>query len=164
MQLALHALSVATLGVVLAVTLPSFFGYHSLTVVSGSMGDALPIGSIAVTKPVAADAIRVGDVITFSRPGASLPVLHRVVSITHDGGQRVAMTKGDANGSEDALPLVLLGTGEVVQYHVPLLGYVLVFIQSLWGRLLVGILVGGSIVRALMRNRGSDANAHQAPA
>ena len=49
-------------------------------------------------------------------------------------------------------------------YHVPWLGYGLAFMQSFWGRLLLGITVGGSLIVPLARNRGFHANARRAQA
>ena len=56
----------------LLVTAPGFLGYHSISVMSGSMGDALPVGSVAVTRPILAEDVREGDVVAFthSRPAS----------------------------------------------------------------------------------------------
>src|SRR5918912_2525149 len=58
-----------------------------LTVVSGSMQPTLPLGSLVVVVPRNADAVRVGDVITFSPPGDDThTVTHRVVDVEGTGG------------------------------------------------------------------------------
>src|SRR5919206_2114030 len=56
-----------------------------LTVASGSMQPALPLGSLVVVVPRDADAVRVGDVITFSPPGDNRTVTHRVVDVQGSG-------------------------------------------------------------------------------
>src|ERR687886_2359087 len=72
-----------------------------LTVVSGSMQPALPLGSLVVVVPRDADAVRVGDVITFSPPRESRTVTHRVVEVQGSGGDLRVHTRGDANAVAD---------------------------------------------------------------
>jgi signal peptidase I len=108
---------------VLAATVPALFGWNSIKVLGSSMGGALPLGSIAVTREVPANEIRLGDVILFTSKAGAIPTLHRVVRLETQDGKRVAITKGDANRKEDLTPVVMETTGSVVQYHVPLLGY-----------------------------------------
>src|SRR4051812_23531240 len=69
-----------------------------LTVVSGSMQPTLPLGSLVVVLPRDADAVRVGDVITFSPPGDDTRrVTHRIVDLQGSGDQLRVHTRGDAN-------------------------------------------------------------------
>jgi signal peptidase I len=73
-----------------------------LTVVSGSMQPALPLGSLVVVVPRDADAVRVGDVITFSPPGYDTrTVTHRVVDVEGTGNDVTVRTRGDANPIAD---------------------------------------------------------------
>jgi signal peptidase I len=73
-----------------------------LTVASGSMQPALPLGSVVVVVPRDADAVRIGDVITFSPPGDDTrTVTHRVVEIRGTGDDVSVHTRGDANPVED---------------------------------------------------------------
>ena len=73
-----------------------------LTVVSGSMQPALPLGSLVVVVPRDADAVRIGDVITFSPPGDDMrTVTHRVVDVQGTGGDVSVRTRGDANQVPD---------------------------------------------------------------
>src|SRR4029077_17425666 len=67
----------------LAVTIgPRFLPYQALIVRSGSMSPTIPTGSIVFYRKIAADSVRVGDVIVFTKPGdASEKVTHRVVKI-----------------------------------------------------------------------------------
>ena len=70
-------------------------------VLSGSMEPAIPTGSLVVIKP--SDTYHVGDVITF---GGSLknnvPTTHRIVKVRAESGEKVFITKGDANAHEDS--------------------------------------------------------------
>jgi signal peptidase len=53
---------------------------------TGSMTPTTPGGSLAVTVPIAARDIAVGDVISAPRAGDGALVTHRVVSIDHEKG------------------------------------------------------------------------------
>ncbi len=121
----------------LAATLPSLIGWSSIKVLGSSMGTKLPLGSIAVTRQVPADQIRVGDVILFSASHGGVQTLHRVKRFETVDAKRVAITQGDANQHEDLTPVEMNQSGSVVQYHVPLLGFVFAFLASKGTLLLV---------------------------
>ena len=116
---------------VLAAMLPGLVGFHNVTITGGSMGNALPVGSVAVTRTIAFRDVRVGDIIAFKRPGGSATVVHRVVEINDEGTGRTALTRGDANADNDpdALPLDQ-GSGDRVVYDVPWVGYAFVFMRT----------------------------------
>ena len=78
---------------------PRVLGWSPLVVRSGSMGQAIPVGSLVVVRPVTADAVRPGEPIVVQRSGAA--VLHRVVALVDKDGRRFAQLKGDANASAD---------------------------------------------------------------
>jgi signal peptidase I len=138
--------------------LPGLVGYHTLTIVGGSMGSALPVGSIAVTRTVDFSDVQVGDIIAFRRAGAELPVVHRVVDIQYSDGVRVALTRGDANSSNDPdrLPLAE-GRGDRVVYYVPWIGYALVFIRTPVG--IAALAVLGAVTWLLRRKTRSRTQA-----
>lgn len=98
-------------------------GYERYVIEGGSMGGAVPRGSIAIEEVVPTREIRRGDVITYRPPQVTRPITHRVVSITHD---RVFRTKGDANAAPDPWRFTLPGRTQArVTTHVPLAGYAL---------------------------------------
>jgi len=75
-------------------------------VLTGSMGDAVPAGSLVVSRPLQAGDIERGQVVVFMPPAPfgtpdGRPVAHRVVDVTRDGGNVLIKTKGDANAAED---------------------------------------------------------------
>lgn len=97
---------------------------------TGSMSPAIPTGSLAVVREVAADSVDVGDVVTVDRPG-QLPVTHRVVSTDPLPGSTTTFLelKGDANAEADA------GLYEVVKvrkvlWSVPGLARVIVYFSN----------------------------------
>ncbi len=130
-------LVVAVLGVLSVNVGPLVLPYHVYTVLSGSMEPALPVGAEVVLRPVAADQVQTGDIITFTAPGHSgTLVTHRVVNVITDArGQRFWQTRGDANGVPDTWLLPAAGTGWKYWFQVPLLGYLFVMLASPVGRI-----------------------------
>src|SRR5712691_3183354 len=101
---ALTALVVVGLG-------PATGRYRLATVLSGSMGRGMPVGSVAVLVPVRPADVRVGDVITFQAPTADRhAVTHRVVEIVEPGPHPLLRTKGDANSVPDPWEARLTGS------------------------------------------------------
>jgi len=115
----------------LAVSLaPRLLGYSSVVVYGGSMADSVPIGSIAVTEEVSTEDVGVGDVIVFHPPATSpnsSTLMHRVVSVREEDGQRLFRTKGDANATPDPWEMGIEGRGSRVVYSVPYVGYLVDF-------------------------------------
>jgi signal peptidase len=120
--------SAATLGllVVLGVTLgPRVLPYKTFGVQSPSMEPALPVGSLVVAVPVAADLLRVGDIITFRRPDhPEQLVTHRIARVERHGGRTFFVTRGDANSAVDGWLVPATGSGLRYAFRVPYLGYV----------------------------------------
>jgi signal peptidase len=132
---------IGVVGLVAAATLPVLFGYHTFIVYGGSMAPALRPGDIALTKPVASEGVRVGDIIAIRPNPQASPVLHRVVlAIEPEGGQRQVITKGDSNDSPDPGPVFLQGSGDRVVQRVPFAGYLIHFTRTWPGRLLFLVL------------------------
>ena len=143
-----YTLAFLAVGILLAATLPAFAGFHTVTVYGGSMGDALPTGSVAVTRPVDATNLEVGDVIAMGGHEDGLPILHRIVAIEEVDGGRLVTTRGDANATNDRQPITVSGKGDRLVYHIPWIGYFLAFSRSALGlALLVGIPVLVWVVR-----------------
>jgi len=79
----------------------NIFGYSWFTVVSRSMQDEIPKGSLILVKKT--DALAVGDNITFMRDSVTT-VTHKIVSIYEDyyrSGSSGYQTKGLSNASPD---------------------------------------------------------------
>ncbi|MGH8979781.1 MAG: signal peptidase I [Acidimicrobiales bacterium] len=127
----------AAAALVLAVVVvgPRFFPYRALIVRSGSMSPSIPTGSVAFYRQEEAAQVRAGQVILFSEPDdPSVWVTHRVVRVDADASGRFFVTKGDANASPDPWRVPAEGTGWVVVFHVPYLGYLLSELSNQWAR------------------------------
>jgi len=127
----LKFLATASLTILLAIAVlilvPPLLGYQRYVITGGSMGGALPRGSIAYDEVVPTERIRVGDVITYRPPNSDRLLTHRVVWIgRRSHGVRMYRTRGDASTAPDPRAILLPNDGQArVLFHVPLAGYVL---------------------------------------
>jgi signal peptidase I len=136
---------IALLGALSLVAAPRLFGYGTLIVQGGSMGESIPIGSLVFTQSLGAENVQLGDVILIREQndsGDAAPKLHRVVSLERHDGQVVVWTKGDANNTPDPLPYVLPGQVLTPAYHLQYLGYLVGFIATPIGWLILVALPG----------------------
>jgi signal peptidase I len=114
------------LAIAVLILVPPLLGYQRYVITGGSMGGALPRGSIAYDEVVPTEHIRVGDVITYRPPKGDRLLTHRVVWIGRERhGVRTYRTRGDANQAPDPRAFLLPNDGQArVVFHVPLAGYV----------------------------------------
>jgi signal peptidase I len=128
-------------GLVLAAGAPVLLGMRSFTVMSGSMRPALGVGDVVVTKKIPARDARVGDVITFQDPGRhSRLTTHRVVALNITGNRMHVSTKGDANDAPERWTVRADGSIGRVVYHLPLIGYALVWTHGRYARMLLVVI------------------------
>ncbi|MGO4597304.1 signal peptidase I [Terrabacter sp. 2RAF25] len=130
-----------------AYVLPSLLGFQRYIITGGSMQGTYDKGSVVFDKVVPTAQLRVGDVITYIPPassGVTNLVTHRIVSAEPGTKGIVYRTKGDANPSIDPWTFTLDRAEQaVVQFHVPQVGWVLLFLSDPSHRkLLVGIPAG----------------------
>jgi signal peptidase len=123
--------------VVLALLAPHF-GWRADTVLSGSMEPALPVGCVQVTKPVKAETVNTGDIITFRSPTTGRLTSHRVIAVV-EGESYQFRTKGDAN--EDADPYLVPAENVVgrVCFKLSHVGYVVEYLKTPIGFVLLGL-------------------------
>lgn len=117
-------LAVVSLFALLTVVLPLILGAQTYTVLTGSMQPGMPPGTLIAVRPVPIDAVRIGDVVTYQiRSGDPAVVTHRVVGTTSStGGDRLLITRGDANDTDDPAVQSEQLRGTVV-LAMPYLGY-----------------------------------------
>lgn len=116
--------------------LPRFFGYQPYMVVSASMQQSFPVGSLIFVKDATPEEIQVGDPITF-RSG-TLTITHRVVAI--DNENRVFTTKGDSNNTSEMTPFDNL-KGKALNWCIPYMGYFSAWFITGQGRLITIALI-----------------------
>ncbi len=122
---------------------PSVLGFTSLATLSGSMSgvakDHIEVGDLIITKAVNPDTLKVGDIITFIEEEKTV-VTHRIVAINEDG---TFTTKGDANNTEDQMPVAKENVIGRFLFRIPKLGDAVLFAQTPIGMLVViGVPVG----------------------
>ena len=106
---------------------------------TGSMTPAYPVGALAAVREVPASSLKPGDVATVQRTAESLPVTHRVVTVTPDptsADGAVLVLKGDANTSEDPVEYRVQSVRKML-VAVPELGHWVMGARSPW-------VIGGS--------------------
>jgi putative transposase len=131
---------------VLLILVAPYFGWRVDAVRSGSVEPGLKVGSIVVTRPVQAEEISVGDVVTFRSP-TSGEITSRRVSAIEDGPS--FRTEGIADGNADAFITPAQGVVGKVCFHVPFAGYIVQYLMTPMCLLLLFVF-GFSIVVAGM--------------
>ncbi len=125
--LGLSAGLLAFLGLVgtLVILVPAVTGSTPMTILTGSMEPTYPPGTLIIVKPVAVDAIRIGDPITYQlKSGEPEVVTHRVVAISSASVGLLLTTRGDNNAVDDPTPVLPVQVRGTVWYSVPYIGYV----------------------------------------
>jgi len=137
---ALTLLAVAGVATVLGAAARLALDVDLLVVRSGSMEPAIPVGSLVLTRPIAADRIEVGDVVSVVRDDGSR-LTHRVVAVEASGALHRLTTQGDANSSPDSEAFTAEGVERVVAV-TPGLGRALQLRDSTPVQLVAGALFG----------------------
>ena len=121
-------------GMINADEVPSVGKYIPLIVESPSMEETIMTGDLIISKKVAEDEVKVGDVITFFDPatnGQSV-VTHRIIEAVYEDGVFMGYkTQGDNNETPE-LDLVVYDDiiGVWTETRIPTLGSILLFTQK----------------------------------
>ena len=120
------------------------FGLKGFTVLSGSMEPTYHTGSVIYVKSADADALEVGQPITYYLSGKTVAT-HRIIEVVEEDGAVRYRTKGDANDVADGSlvdPEDIIGTPI---FSIPYLGFALSYIQSPPG-MYVAIAAGAGVM------------------
>lgn len=119
---------------------PKFFGITPMAVLSGSMEPTYHVGSVVFIEKIDPEDVKVGDSITFGIGTGDTVVTHRVISINEV--EKKFETKGDANDNADGDGVAFSNVkGRAMDFSIPLLGYVAVYLGTTKGLLLLGITI-----------------------
>lgn len=99
---------------------PVFSEYSLKTILTGSMQDTMPQGSLILVKEIATDKLSAGDVISFRSSGET--VTHRIKQVSTKKGERTFITQGDANAYADQMPVSEEAVLGQVIFGVPNIG------------------------------------------
>jgi signal peptidase len=152
LRLGFALLLVAVIGLFLA---PRLLGWELQVVLSGSMGDALPAGSVSFVQPVVPQSLQVGDLLVYELPrDRSQQVTHRIVERRGEGAALEFRARGDANKAPDDYWIPASNVIGTVWGHIPYVGYVVPYVRTPVGYLILvvapaAIIIYGEIKRIL---------------
>jgi len=107
---------------------PQWTQYQIRIVESGSMEPTIPLGAAIVVAP--AEEYAAGDIVTYQRREDARATTHRLVGTEAVDGQREWRTRGDANDTADITTVASREIVGAVRLTVPLLGFVLAWLQQ----------------------------------
>jgi len=114
---------------------------------SGSMIPVLNVGDILIVKDGNTfNSLKVGDIIVFNRPqGGDRVIVHRIIEISDRFGEKVIVTKGDAN--DGIIPGTDFPIREkdyigTVSYTVPKIGLVLKYLNPPVNYIIIAGIIG----------------------
>ncbi|MFY9176409.1 MAG: signal peptidase I [Caldicoprobacterales bacterium] len=117
---------------------PSLFNHRLYIVDSGSMSPTIIQDSMIIVKESEPQDIKEGDIITYYGSQNSGKVTHRVVEVQEQG--KSFITKGDANQTNDPLPLDGERVIGKVIFAIPFVGMIFRFLSSIHGIISLAIL------------------------
>jgi len=152
------AATLGVLSVALLLPLATFLvgawllGWQLQDVLSGSMSPTYPVGSLLVTSQVDPADVEVGMAVVFVDPrDSSRLVTHRVLARA-PGSDLAFITRGDANATNDPVPVQARLIRGRVLWHVTFLGTVLDWLQ--WPRSFVLLVVAPAALLLIAEWRG----------
>lgn len=112
--------------------------YKIYTVMTGSMGETIPTGSVVVVKPQS--EYNINDIITYTssfKNKKNDSITHRIIDKYEQNGKTAFTTKGDANEDPD-LEVIYENkiVGKVI-FNIAYLGYLVGFIKTPVGLFIV---------------------------
>ncbi len=129
-----------------------FFGYSAFTVLTSSMEDVIPKGSLIVTKQVPPEELKIGDDISYLA-GETTVITHRIIGIEPDyleQGQLGFRTKGTMNLEPDDLLVPQVNVVGKVVFHSQLAGSAVSFIRAQWPLLIFIVFVILMLIKVLI--------------
>ena len=106
-------------------------GYNETYINSWPVRNGFSIGDMPIIRGV--EEYKVGDVIVYSVPGFSAPIIHRIIKINEDGSYQ---TKGDNNNGQNTRYELSVAKQQIhgkVIFVIPKLGYLKVMLNKLVG-------------------------------
>ncbi len=145
---------------------PSFGSYMPFIILTDSMKDEFPSGSIIVCKEIAPEDVKQWDIISYKDPESKTGAVttHQVIDFEYDEDGNVIgfITKGSANNTQDKLPVPLENViAKYTGFTVPFIGNVAMFMQTIPGLIVcvivpIILLVGFDIVRRKINDKKHD--------
>jgi signal peptidase len=155
----------------ICVVVPRIGGATPYTILTSSMQPTMPPGTLVVVRPVRADEVEIGDVVTFQlESGKAAVATHRVIAVTRDPEGEVWLhTQGDSNPAPDPVAVRQVQLKGELWYAVPELGRVNLLLDDAQRHLLVVLVASGLLAYAgfmltgAARDRVRQRHATEAP-
>lgn len=131
-------------------------GFYAARVLTGSMEDVYPTGSLIVAKDVDPSELKVGDDITYMA-NETTTITHRIVDIVEDydgSGQRAFITQGTMNEEPDKTPVIVANVVGKVVFHNLMLGKAMKAVHDYW-QLMVFYFALAAVVLAVLKRAWS---------
>lgn len=129
----------------------SLAGFSMFTVLTGSMQDEIPQGSLVITQQTDPQELKIGDDITYlSSPTTT--VTHRIVGIIEnykDTGQRAFETQGIMNTKPDEQPVPAGNVVGKVIFHSYALGRAFTVLSEHWLVFLILLVLTVALIKTL---------------
>ena len=134
---------------------PTIGGIFPMIVLTDSMSGTFESGDLIICHTADPNEVQAGDVICYYDPVGNgiTTVTHRVKEITTDSNGELAwITQGDANNTEDSMPVPAKNLVGIYRMHLTGVGNVAMFMQTTPGLILcvgvpVVLLVGYDLIR-----------------
>lgn len=110
------------------------------------MEPSLKEGSLLFNKMNEFNEIKIGDIITYKLSNSDIYITHRVSEIDHIN-ERI-LCKGDANNDVDGSFINYSQYEGNLQFYLPYVGYIVMFMNGTFGRILGFILIIALILSA----------------
>ena len=136
------------IGVLIGISLLPIKGnYKIYAVKSGSMQPTIKTGAVVLVRP--ADEYKEGDIVSFQDPSSTKKsdvITHRILKIEEKNGAKTFKTKGDANEGSDSASITQSAIIGKEFVNVSYLGYLLGYIKTLPGLVLIVIIPATIII------------------
>lgn len=161
------ALLLAVLAAAVLIVVPMATGSQTYSVLTNSMRPHLPPGTLLVSRPVAFQDLRVGDVITYQLESGQADVItHRIVTTSADQqGNTLFITQGDNNALPDEAPVREIQVRGKLFYAVPYAGFLANWLgnqdRGMGARIAAVVLIGygaWNVVAGMLSRRRNSRN------
>lgn len=144
---------IAFAAIVLVLAVMSAGGYYFHTIEADPTGSMYPVitpGSLLIINPVPPQDVKIGDIIEFHAPwDKGTLYAHMVVGIYSENGSLYFRTRGVANPVDDPAKVPGNEVVGIVTYHIPYLGYLLIY-----GKIAASVLALGIVGSFLLEGSG----------
>lgn len=113
---------------------PMPLGFGAAVVLTGSMEPTLKTNDLVIVAR--SKSYSVGDIVVFQTSGSA--TIHRLIEIDEENG--VALTKGDANNTEDE-PITTSKIRGKLLFRVPFVGFVMQYLKTVPGIIMMLVLL-----------------------